>query len=133
MSAGPSDQTWTLHRYAEPLAVARLAPDAPVPDWADAPAPITTVARTSAELSVTAAAAAVPAGVPTLGPYVAFSVDGVLDPSLVGVLADLLYPLTEERISILTISTYDTDWVLVPAELAEKAAEAWRRRGHHIA
>ena len=53
--------------------------------------------------------------------------EGPLDFSLTGVLATLLQPLAEAEISVFTISTFDTDWVLVPVGDADRAAEEWRR------
>jgi uncharacterized protein len=122
--------SWTLRQHATDVAVCRLAPDADVPDWLAGP--VTAVVRTPGELSLLCEAAAVPEGQMTIGPYTAFEVVGPLDPGLVGVLAELLEPLVEERISVLTNSTFDTDWVLVPAHQAEIAGAAWRRRGHTV-
>ena len=121
-------RTWTLHRHAEQVAVCALPPNAEVPAWAAEPAPLQAVVRTAAELSLVCAAGGVPADVPALGPYVCFEVAGPLDPALVGVLAELLAPLADEEISVLTLSTYGTDWVLVPAAQADAAGTAWRRR-----
>ncbi len=66
------------------------------------------------------------------GPFTAFAVQGPLDFSLVGVLATLLQPIADAEISVLTISTFDTDWLLVPVDDAERAAEAWRTAGHEV-
>jgi hypothetical protein len=49
------------------------------------------------------------------------------------VLHALLGPLAEAEISVFTISTYSTDWILVPIGRADDAAEGWRRRGHVVA
>jgi hypothetical protein len=122
--------SWTLRQHAADLVVCRLAPDAEVPAWVAGP--ITAVVRTPGELSLLCAADAVPEGPISIGPYTAFEVVGPLDPGLVGVLAELLEPLVEERISVLTNSTFDTDWVLVPKHQAEAAGAAWRRRGHAV-
>jgi uncharacterized protein len=59
-------------------------------------------------------------------------VEGPLDPGLTGVLSALLEPLAEAEVPVFTISTFDTDWVLVPSEEAGRAAEAWRRTGHTV-
>jgi hypothetical protein len=48
------------------------------------------------------------------------------------VLSSLLEPLTEAGISILALSTHNTDWILVPADRADEATRAWRRRGHTV-
>jgi hypothetical protein len=63
----------------------------------------------------------------------AFALQGDLDPTVAGVLVALLEPLAEEQISVFTVSTHDTNWILVPVLDAERAAEAWRRRGHSVA
>ena len=49
-----------------------------------------------------------------------------------GVLAGLLAPLATAEISVFTLSTFDTDWILVPAGDADRAAEEWRRSGHEV-
>ncbi|HSC46949.1 MAG TPA: ACT domain-containing protein, partial [Gammaproteobacteria bacterium] len=43
----------------------------------------------------------------------AFKVQGPLDFSLTGVIASLVQPLAEAKISVFTIATYDTDYILV--------------------
>jgi uncharacterized protein len=74
----------------------------------------------------------VPKKVRQAGPFAAFAVAGPLDLALTGVLAALLQPLAEVQISVFTVSTYDTDWILVPFEKADDAAEEWRRHGHTV-
>ena len=75
---------------------------------------------------------AMPGTVTGVGPFVAFSIDGPLDHSLIGVLAGLLEPLAQAGISILAESTFDTDWILVPAAQADQAVEVWTAAGHLI-
>ncbi len=48
---------------------------------------------------------------------------------MIGVLQPILHPLVQARISILTLSTYDTDWILIPTADIDAAVEAWRRAG----
>jgi len=90
------------------------------------------VARTADELSVICSFDAVPASVTLSGPYLAFSIDGPLDHSLIGVLAGLLEPLAADRISVMAQSTFDTDWILVPTAQADAAGDSWIRAGHAI-
>jgi hypothetical protein len=66
-------------------------------------------------------------------PFTAFEVQGPLDFALTGVLAELLAPLAAAEISVFTLSTFDTDWILVPGGDADRAAEEWRRAGHEVA
>lgn len=126
-----TDRSHTLHRYPEKLVVARLAAGSEVPAWAES-ASIFSITATAAETSIVCASRSVPRKVPQHGPFTAYAVAGPLDPELVGVLLAVLQPLADERIPAFTLSTYDTDWILVPTQRAEDAAEAWRRRGHDV-
>lgn len=126
-----SDQIFTLHQYPEKLVVASLAAGAEVPSWAES-ASLFAIIATASETTVICAGRSVPKKVPQHGPFTAFAVAGVLDFSLTGVLAGLLAPLAEAAISVFTVSTYPTDWLLVPTEKAEAAAEEWRRTGHTV-
>lgn len=120
-----------LVRWPEELAVVRLAPGADLPAWA-ASSSILSVTATATETSVVCAAADVPSKTVHHRPLIAFSVDGTLDFALVGVLSSLLAPLSEAGISVFTLSTYDTDWILVPATEADRTAQEWRRSGHQV-
>ena len=57
---------------------------------------------------------------------------GPLDFSAVGVFAEILAPLVDAGISVLGLSTFDTDWVLVPVGRTADASQAWRRAGFVI-
>ncbi len=121
----------TLLRYDERLAVVRLGPGSDLPDWAVS-GTLLSVTATATETSIVTARKVVPKKVLQEGPYIAFSVEGQLDLDLAGVLHGLLGPLAEAEIPVFTISTFDTDWILVPAVSADAAAEAWRRSGHTV-
>lgn len=123
----------TLHlmRHDEDLAVARLDPGV-MPDWDWRTGPLQSVTSTSSETSVICAYTEVPRGVTVHGPLRGFEIAGPLDFSLVGVMSGLLEPLARKGISVLAVSTYDTDWVLVAAEQADEAAAVWRRNGYAV-
>jgi uncharacterized protein len=122
----------TLERFPEKLAVVRLGPGAEVPAWAESSS-LFSVTATARETSVVCATRSVPRKAQQAGPFTAFAVQGPLDFSLTGILSALLQPLADEGISVFTISTFDTDWILVPLDDADRAAEEWRRRGHTVA
>jgi hypothetical protein len=122
---------FTLHQYPEKLVVASLPAGSEVPAWAES-ASIFAIVATATETTVLCAGRSVPKKVKQHGPLTAFAVAGELDFALTGVLHGLLEPLAEAAISVFTISTYPTDWILVPTEKADEAAEAWRRRGHTV-
>ena len=85
------------------FAVARLGHDAPVPAWA-AGGPFTCQVRTPDELSLVA-------------------------PEAAGVLAELARSLAAAQVSILAISTFDTDDLLVRSRDLETAVDALRGAG----
>ena len=128
----PTAATWQLRRLQTRLSVLRLDPGRPVPEWVWQATELVSVTRTKDELSVVCAEELASEVDDVAGPYVAFAVDAQLDFLLTGVLSGLLDPMTEEGISTLAMSTYLTDWILVPAEQAADAVAAWRRRGHTV-
>ena len=107
-----------LEQFPETLAVVRLAPGAEIPAWAESSS-LFSITATARETSLVCARRSVPKKAQQAGPFTAFAVEGPLDFSLTGILAELLQPLAEIEISVFTISTFDTDWILVPQ---------WRRR-----
>ena len=50
----------------------------------------------------------------------------------IGVMVGLLKPLADAGIPVLTVSTFDTDWVLVPASSSAAAASVWRAAGYKV-
>jgi hypothetical protein len=50
---------------------------------------------------------------------------------LTGILASILNPLAEAGVPIFALSTFDTDWVLLPGEHLEKAKRALIAAGHN--
>jgi len=120
----------SLSLLPETLAVCRLAPDAPLPDWAAGE--FVSITRTSDELSIVCAEQNVPPSVRCERGWRCLKVAGPMDLSLTGVLATLAVPLAEARIPLFAVSTYDTDYVLVKEAEVEKAVEVLRREGHTV-
>lgn len=56
-----------------------------------------------------------------------------LDLAMTGVLASLVGPLADARVNIVTFSTYDTDYLLVPAVRLTEAVNTLTAAGHRIA
>lgn len=61
-----------------------------------------------------------------------FRIQGVLDFSLVGILAELSGILAANQIGIFAVSTYNTDYILVKKERLEQAMEALASGGYRI-
>ena len=121
-----------LMRHAVEVGFARL-PAGADPAWDWRTGPLASITYTDSETSVVCAFESVPPGTRVQGPLVAFEIAGPLDFSTVGVLSGLLEPLAKQGISILALSTYDTDWILVEAQHADDAMATWKRDGNTAA
>ncbi len=122
---------YTLTRHEDRLAVVRLPAGADLPTWVVA-STLMSVTATAAETSLVCHASTVPRKTTSQGPFVAYEVAGPLDFALTGVLASLLVPLAAAEVSVFSISTYDTDWILVHQDAADAADAAWRDAGHTV-
>jgi len=127
----PSEVSARLSVLEGRLAVCRLDVEAEVPTWATAGTPFS-VTRTPEELSVVCPEESVPDGVRCERGWRALVLEEPLDFSLVGVLASVARPLAEAGVSIFSISTYDTDHVLVREEALDGAVAALRGAGHEV-
>ena len=112
------------------LAVYRLPAADAIPLWAGGA--FVSVTRTVDELSVVCAEGLAPAGTTCQPGWRIFQVEGPLDFSLTGILSAIASPLATAGVSIFAISTFDTDYIMVPdAELAN-AIDALRAAGHEV-
>lgn len=62
----------------------------------------------------------------------ALRVQGTLDFSLIGILAEIANQLAKKDIGIFVISTYRTDYILVKAAQFDDAIGALTKAGHHV-
>lgn len=62
----------------------------------------------------------------------AFYIQGTLDFSLIGILANISGLLAENSIGLFAISTYNTDYILTKHEHYEKALQVLRNAGYTI-
>ena len=62
----------------------------------------------------------------------AFRIQGVLDFSLIGILAKIATVLADNGISIFAVSTYNTDYVLIKKENYQKALDILQITGYKI-
>ncbi|MEU9689171.1 ACT domain-containing protein [Amycolatopsis japonica] len=115
-------------------AVARLAPDAPVPaNLLDPGEPVLiSLTRTPEELSVICPAGLAPAGATVEDGWRLLSVRGPLAFTLTGIIAALSSELAAAGVALFSMSTFDTDHVLVRATELERAVKALREAGHEV-
>ena len=113
------------------LAVCRLSGAEPIPSWAVQGA-FFSITRTTEEFSVVCPDDLVPEGVRAERGWRAMRVAGVIDFSVIGVLAGLAVPLGAAGISVFAVSTYDTDYLLVKGDHLGRAVGALRSAGHVV-
>jgi hypothetical protein len=118
-----------LSLLPEDFAIVGLSPGSDIPAWATQ-GPFFSITRTSEELSIMVGESRVPAGVEFQGGWRVIKVQGPFMLSEVGVLAALVGPLAAARVSVLTIATFDTDYLLVTSESLAAAVSALERAGH---
>lgn len=118
-------------------AICRLPAGAPVPaelgeSSRQKSAGVISVTWTPDEVSILCPADQVPAGATVETPWRCLRVAGPVNLALTGVLASIVTPLAQERVNIFAFSTYDTDYVLVPAVRLVEATAALIGAGHRI-
>jgi uncharacterized protein len=109
-------------------AVCRLAPDSPVPAWAQGP--FVNITFTDDELAIICPAEKVPAEVRAERNWRVLKLVGPFPFTVTGVLASLATPLARSGISLLSIATYDTDYFLVKSDMFEDAVAVLTSAGH---
>lgn len=119
-----------FRRLPVAYAIVRLAPDAPVPDWAKR-GDFTSITRTADELSIVCPAENLPSDVHSPHHWICLKLEGPFPLSQTGVLLSFIEPLSKNDVPIFSVSTYDTDHVLILEEF-ERALDILREAGHEL-
>lgn len=91
------------------------------------------IGKTDEELSLVCLTEKVPANaIKRDDGWKAFRIQGVLDFSLIGILAPIADILAENKIGIFAVSTFNTDYVLVKKENFEQAMKVLSEAGYKI-
>ena len=115
------------------VAVCRRDPRDGVPDWFDPRPPISSLVRTEDELTLVLLQDTVPGGEQAEGGWRALRVEGPFElHTTFGVIAGVTTPLAAAEVSVLSISTYDTDYLLVQESELERAIQALQDAGHEV-
>ena len=118
---------WLRGAYA----IARLAGDGSVPEWATT-GEFTSITRTSDELSIVCPTENLPTDVSSPHRWICLKLEGPFPFSQTGVLLSFIEPLSSKGIPIFAISTYDTDYVLIQEEFAGMALDSLQQAGHEL-
>ncbi|HEY2675261.1 MAG TPA: ACT domain-containing protein [Rugosimonospora sp.] len=114
-------------------AICRLPAGTALPSGLDPEAGVVSVTWTPDEVSVICPRAQAPDEATVETPWRCLRVAGLVDLTLTGVLASLTGPLAEARVNVFAFSTYDTDYLLVPAVRLAEAVAALGTAGHRVA
>jgi len=117
----------TKSRYA----IVRLGADSAVPEWATK-GDFTSITRTRDELSIVCPMENLPADVSSAHHWICLKLEGPFPFSQTGILRSFIEPLSSNGIPIFAISTYDTDYILIPEEWARAALRELERAGHEL-
>jgi hypothetical protein len=112
--------------------VCRLSPSAPIPSWALESTGFVATTRTEDELSIICREQQVPEAAATRVRWHSLKVHGPFPFETVGVLATLSQALANAKVSLLAISTHDTDYLFVRTEELARAVRALRHDGHTV-
>jgi uncharacterized protein len=125
-----------LDLLPEDYAVCRLPAGSAVPDTLLGTGPdggVLSVTWTHDEVSIICSAERAPATATVETPWRCFRVVGPVNLALTGILASLVVPLADARVNIFAFSTFDTDYLLVPAVRLTEAVAALKGAGHRVA
>jgi hypothetical protein len=120
-----------FHQLPGLYAIVRMAPSTPTPGWITN-AEFTSITRTTDELSIVCPIANLPADVQSQLRWICLKLEGPFAFSQTGILLSFIEPLSNNGVPIFAISTYDTDYVLVPEEFAGQALQALSKTGHEL-
>ena len=115
------------HKYA----VCQFHPDKHIPYWA-LMGDFVSLTRTNEELSIVCQQSNVPEDIEAERGWYCIQVQGALDFSAAGIHASLAIPLAEADISVLSIATYATDYLLIKEENVERSLQVLEQAGHSI-
>ncbi len=115
----------------ERYGVCRLTADAKIPAWAF-DGPFTSITRTPDELSLVCSEATLPSEVRCETGWRILRLEGPFAFDQIGVLLGVLAPLAQAGVSVFTLSTFDTDYVLVKEALLSRACAALIEAGHRL-
>ena len=112
--------------------ILRFQPDSVLPDWIYL-SEFYSITKTLDELSVVAAQPnLVPENIPDSKDWRVLKIIGPLDFSLIGVIAEISNILKDASVPIFTISTYNTDYILVKQKDLDVTIKALRDKNYNI-
>jgi hypothetical protein len=125
-------ETFELTVMRDPFVVSRFEARSAAPQWALEGPGFAAVCRTDDELSIIAAESRVPDPPAAAPRWRGLKVHGPFSFDAIGVLAAISRALADARISLLAVSTHDTDYVFVQVPDLARAVRTLRHAGHTV-
>lgn len=119
------------------FSICRLPAFSPLPFWPFVGS-VSSITHTADEVSIVCETHTIPDEPQSLQMKVesdwrCVKLEGPIPFESTGVLARLIQPLADAKISVFAFSTYDTDYVLVRAATLGEAVAAWKSAGFNVA
>jgi hypothetical protein len=111
--------------------IIRQDSNSPVPGWVSK-SEFVSITRTADELSIVCPADHIPKEFSTVPRWICLKLEGPFPFSQTGVLLGFIEPLSSNAVPIFAISTYDTDYVLIPQEHIDRALILLREARHEL-
>ena len=118
----------------EKFAVCRMDGRERAPAWVlDMPAQLVALIRTPTEMCILCDEADVPRTATAVEKgFRAFKLDGTIPHAVSGILASMTKPLADAGISVFSLFTYDTNYLLVKEEHVVRASKALEKAGFPV-
>jgi len=120
----------SLRLLSQAFAIVHLPAGAGLPWWAAASQGLLSFTRTPDETSLVCEVERIPPGTRAEYGYRAIRVLGTLPFGATGIVMSLAEPLSQARIPIFVISTFETDYLLLRENEVDRAIEVLQRAGH---
>jgi hypothetical protein len=120
-----------LHVLPGEYSICSLPPEDPIPDWSLNEG-FNAILHTPSELSIVCPSDQVPPGITQEASWKCLEIAGPLEFTLVGILAEVLAPLTTAGIPVFVLSSYKTDYIMVKREQLNRALESLQAAGHTV-
>lgn len=125
------EKVLTMKLLCEKYGVCRLNKTDSIPEWVKY-SEFFSITKTLDELSVVCVEDTIPNDIKCERDWRILKIEGVLDFSLIGILASISAILAQKGISIFAISTYDTDYILVKNKHINNAIESLVNEGYEV-
>lgn len=113
------------------FAICKLNPQTKIPNWA-LKGEFYSITRTSEELSILCPQKIIPDEITSVDRWRGLKIEGPFQFTEIGILNSITAPLASVKISLLSISTFDTDYVFIQDDQFEDALLILAANGHEV-